>query len=122
MGVIRRLDARLVAAHQPGPPFPWMRPVTTHNLSAALVISQELGFTIATEDADALVRFIRNAYHRGAADALPGRHALVAQAVAAEREACAQVCDARASNPVISNRRRCDADALAAAIRARGSL
>lgn len=45
----------------------------------------------------------------------------VAEAVRAEREACAQVCDARANNPVLSNHRRCDADVLAQTIRRRGA-
>lgn len=68
-----------------------------HNIDAAVAISQELGFTVATEDAEALVRYIRNAYHRGASDALPMHNAFVADAVAAEREACAQVLDAMAA-------------------------
>ena len=37
-----------------------------------------------------------------------------------EREACAQVCDAKAKDGTLSNRRRCDADSMAMAIRARG--
>lgn len=39
---------------------------------------------------------------------------------AKEREACAQVCDRVAQDAALSNRRRCDADALARSIRARG--
>ena len=39
---------------------------------------------------------------------------------AKEREACAQVCDAKAKDGTLSNRRRCDADSMAMAIRARG--
>ena len=47
--------------------------------------------------------------------------ALVAEKAAAkEREACAQVCDRVAQDAALSNRRRCDADALARSIRARG--
>lgn len=37
-----------------------------------------------------------------------------------EREACALVCDRMAQDAALSNRRRCDADALARSIRARG--
>jgi hypothetical protein len=37
-----------------------------------------------------------------------------------EREACAKVCDERAQKKDLSNHRRCDADLLASAIRARG--
>ena len=40
---------------------------------------------------------------------------------AAEREACAKVCDDKAQDISLSNRRRCDADALATAIRQRGA-
>ena len=39
---------------------------------------------------------------------------------AKEREACALVCDRMAQDAALSNRRRCDADALARSIRARG--
>lgn len=39
---------------------------------------------------------------------------------AKEREACALVCDAKAKDGTLSNRRRCDADSMAMAIRARG--
>ena len=39
---------------------------------------------------------------------------------AAEREACAKVCNERAQKKDLSNHRRCDADLLASAIRARG--
>ena len=39
---------------------------------------------------------------------------------AKEREACALVCDRAAQDAALSNRRRCDADALARSIRARG--
>ena len=39
---------------------------------------------------------------------------------AKEREACAKVCDERARLTTLSNHRRCDADGLARAIRARG--
>ena len=42
-------------------------------------------------------------------------------ATAAEREACAKVCDDKAQDISLSNRRRCDADALATAIRQRGA-
>lgn len=38
---------------------------------------------------------------------------------AKEREACALVCDRMAQDAALSNRRRCDADALARSIRAR---
>jgi hypothetical protein len=38
---------------------------------------------------------------------------------AAEREACAKVCDERAQTKSLSNHRRCDADLLASAIRSR---
>ena len=44
---------------------------------------------------------------------------IVRKAVAKEREACAQVCDRVAQDAALSNRRRCDADALARSIRAR---
>ena len=44
-----------------------------------------------------------------------------ALATAAEREACAKVCDDKAQDISLSNRRRCDADALATAIRQRGA-
>ncbi len=37
-----------------------------------------------------------------------------------EREACAKACDERAQKKDLSNHRRCDADLLASAIRARG--
>ena len=40
---------------------------------------------------------------------------------AKEREACALVCDRMAQDAALSNRRRCDADALARSIRARGT-
>ena len=46
---------------------------------------------------------------------------IVRKAVAAEREACALVCDRMAQDAALSNRRRCDADALARSIRARGT-
>ena len=39
---------------------------------------------------------------------------------AKEREACALLCDRMAQDAALSNRRRCDADALARSIRARG--
>ena len=39
---------------------------------------------------------------------------------AKERDACAQVCDRMAKDAALSNRRRCDADALARSIRSRG--
>ena len=45
---------------------------------------------------------------------------IVRKAVAKEREACALVCDRAAQDAALSNRRRCDADALARSIRARG--
>ena len=45
---------------------------------------------------------------------------IVRKAVAKEREACALVCDRVAQDAALSNRRRCDADALARSIRARG--
>ena len=45
---------------------------------------------------------------------------IVRKAVAKEREACAKVCDERARLATLSNHRRCDADGLARAIRARG--
>ena len=45
---------------------------------------------------------------------------IVRKAVAKELEACAQVCDRMAQDAALSNRRRCDADALARSIRARG--
>jgi hypothetical protein len=41
-------------------------------------------------------------------------------AIRMEREACAKVCDERAQKKDLSNHRRCDADLLASAIRARG--
>ena len=44
-----------------------------------------------------------------------------ALSTAAEREACAKVCDDKAQDISLSNRRRCDADALATAIRQRGA-
>ena len=44
-----------------------------------------------------------------------------ALATAAEREACAKVCDDKAQDISLSNRRRCYADALATAIRQRGA-
>ena len=46
---------------------------------------------------------------------------IVTKAVLIEREACAQVCDDKAQDISLSNRRRCDADALATAIRQRGA-
>ena len=46
---------------------------------------------------------------------------IVRKAVAKEREACALVCDRMAQDAALSNRRRCDADALARSIRARGT-
>ena len=46
---------------------------------------------------------------------------IVRKAVAKEREACALVCDRVAQDAALSNRRRCDADALARSIRARGT-
>ena len=39
---------------------------------------------------------------------------------AKERDACALLCDRMAQDAALSNRRRCDADALARSIRARG--
>lgn len=89
--------------------------MTTHNISAAQAISSELGFTVASEDADAMVRFIRNAYHRGALDALPMRDAMVAEAVAAEREACAQLAEQEVTMEGYEKE-------IAAAIRERGAL
>ena len=50
-------------------------------------------------------------------DGMLGFAALVA---AKEREACAKVCGRMAQDAALSNRRRCDADALARSIRARG--
>lgn len=46
--------------------------------------------------------------------------AFAALVAAKEREACAKVCDERARLATLSNHRRCDADGLARAIRARG--
>ena len=46
--------------------------------------------------------------------------AFAALVAAKEREACAKVCDRVAQDAALSNRRRCDADALARSIRARG--
>lgn len=48
------------------------------------------------------------------------RYHFAAMVAAAEREACAKVCDESAVNKKLSNHRRCDADRLANAIRARG--
>jgi hypothetical protein len=45
---------------------------------------------------------------------------LVERVVAEEREACAKICDARARDDGLSNRRRVDAAILAERIRARG--
>lgn len=50
-------------------------------------------------------------------DGMLGFAALVG---AKEREACALVCDRMAQDAALSNRRRCDADALARSIRSRG--
>jgi hypothetical protein len=55
--------------------------------------------------------------HPDWADAARRFAALVA---AAEREACAKVCEARARNDSVSNHRRVDAALLAERIRARG--
>ena len=46
--------------------------------------------------------------------------ALVNLAIERERELCAKICDERAQKKDLSNHRRCDADLLASAIRARG--
>ena len=46
---------------------------------------------------------------------------IVRKAAAKERDACALVCDRMAQDAALSNRRRCDADELARAIRARGT-
>ena len=54
----------------------------------------------------------------GEAVAVWGRFA--ALVAAKEREACALLCDRMAQDAALSNRRRCDADALARSIRARG--
>ena len=56
-------------------------------------------------------------YFEGWPEQLAAFAALVA---AKEREACALVCDRMAQDAALSNRRRCDADALARSIRARG--
>jgi len=45
---------------------------------------------------------------------------LVERVVAEEREACAMICEARARDDRVSNRRRVDAALLAECIRARG--
>ena len=57
-------------------------------------------------------------YFEGWPEQLAAFAALVA---AKEREACALVCDRMAQDAALSNRRRCDADALARSIRARGT-
>ena len=44
----------------------------------------------------------------------------VREAVAAEREACAKVCDERAATAPIGSDEQCEAEDCAAAIRARG--
>ena len=54
----------------------------------------------------------------GEAVAVWGRFA--ALVAAKERDACALLCDRMAQDAALSNRRRCDADALARSIRARG--
>jgi len=46
---------------------------------------------------------------------------LVDMAQAAEREACAKVCDERASSAPIGSDEQCEAEDCAAAIRARGT-
>jgi hypothetical protein len=46
--------------------------------------------------------------------------ALVERVVAEEREACAEICEARARDDRVSNHRRVDAALLAERIRARG--
>ena len=55
----------------------------------------------------------------GEAVAVWGRFA--ALVAAKERDACALLCDRMAQDAALSNRRRCDADALARSIRARGT-
>jgi hypothetical protein len=50
---------------------------------------------------------------------LPELERFAALVAAAEREACAKVCDERAQTKSLSNHRRCDADLLASAIRCR---
>lgn len=80
--------------------------------STVLGLGEVLGITLSLEDAPKVARLIREAHARGAADAFPMVADVVAAAVAAEHEACAQVCDG-------VNR---DGNWFAAAIRARGAL
>ena len=67
-----------------------------------IAMAREAGLSFVPEDNSPLVRIVR-------------------KAVAKEREACALVCDRVAQDAALSNRRRCDADALARSIRARGT-
>ena len=56
----------------------------------------------------------------GEIDADAAFASFAALVAAKEREACAKVCGRMAQDAALSNRRRCDADALARSIRARG--
>lgn len=67
-----------------------------------IAMAKEAGLSFVPEANSPLVRIVR-------------------KAVAKEREACANVCDERSQDVKLSNLRRCDADLLARAIRARAS-
>ena len=62
-----------------------------------------------------------NSYRIAPSEAVAAWGRFAALVAAKEREACAKVCDRVAQDAALSNRRRCDADALARSIRARGT-
>ena len=96
----------------------------SHNTFMAIGFARELGIALSTEDAQKLFEFIRAAYNRGMADALPMHADLVAEAVAAEREAVASMVESGAPPHQDHGNRveiGCSArKSYAAAIRARG--
>ena len=61
-----------------------------------------------------------NSYRIAPSEAVAAWGRFAALVAAKERDACAKVCDRVAQDAALSNRRRCDADALARSIRARG--